>query len=247
MEARQVGVSFSGGALAALGYTLLMTVLSLFVIPTAWGAAALMAWWTRSLVFPDGARAEFVGRAGRVWGLFAALVFVAFLPTVVTAGMPDGNRASLVSVVLTLALVPFEAALKLPLWRWSIESIRLEPGGSPRFEGRYGPYLAWSLLLLASFFTIIGWAWTAVAMARWFCRNIRAEAYSVSFVGTGGGLLWRGFVWVLGTACVIPLPWVLRSMYAWGAGNLVLLRHDAAGQPEYPAEHGLLAEASEGA
>jgi hypothetical protein len=224
MERRQVGISFSGGAFSSLGYSLLFIFLFLFIIPGAWGAAAFMLWWTGHMVFPDGTRASFEGRPGRVWALFAALAVLAYLPSLATFGMPPGNRTNAISIVLTLALVPFEVALKLPIYRWMIEGIRLEPGGSPRFTASYPAYLGWVCLLIVSLVTIIGWAWVAVAMLRWFCRNIVGDDYTVAFAGTGWGLLWRGFVWLVGSCLLIPLPWVLRSMYAWMTNNLLLIR-----------------------
>lgn len=230
MEDRHVGVSFSGGALASLGYTVLLVALGLFVVPAAWGAAAFLAWWTGRLVFTDGTRAVFEGRPGRVWPLFAALVFLALLPTLITAGMPHGGKTSALQCVLALALIPFEAALKLPIYRWIFENIRLEPGGTPRFSATYPAYLGWVLGLTLSVLTVIGWAWVAVAMVRWFCRHIEGDGYGLAFVGTGWGLLWRSGLWLLGTLFLLPIPWVLRSMYAWLTDNIEIIRRDQQGE-----------------
>lgn len=235
MDARQTRVTFTGGALASLGYSFLFMVLFLLIIPGAWGAVPFAVWWTASLAFDDGARAEFTGRPGQVWVLFAVLALLAYLPALATAGMPKGDKASLLQFVLSLVLFPLDAAVKLPLYRWFFENVRLSPGGSPRFTATYLGYLGWVSLLGLSFLTIIGWAWVAVAMVRWFCRHIVSDAYAVSFVGTGWGLLWRTFVWMLGMVLLIPLPWVFRSMYAWGADNLVLTRTAAAaGRDDFP-------------
>lgn len=230
MEERRVGISFAGGAWASLGYSFLLLALSLLVLPAAWGATAFLLWWTANLVFDDGTRAGFEGRAGAVWVLFAALILVSLLPSLATSGMPREGRTTLLNLLLILLIVPFEAALKLPIYRWIIGNIRLEPGGYPRFVGAYPAYLGWSLLLVVSYCTVIGWAWVAVAMLRWFCRNIEADGYGVAFAGTGWGLLWRSGVWLVGMLFLVPLPWVLRSMYAWWAGNLVLLRRDVQGE-----------------
>jgi hypothetical protein len=236
MEERRVAITFSGGAWAALGYSLLAGVLCLVLVPAAWGVAAFVSWWTGRLVFADGTGAVFEGRPGRVWPLFTALVFLALLPGVVAAAASHGGRSTGLQLVLALALLPLVAAVKLPLYRWIIEHIRLEPGGAPRFTGRYPAYLGFAAALVLSYFTIIGWAWVAVAMVRWFCRHVRGEGYAVAFAGTGWGLLWRSLVWLVGMVFVLPIPWVLRSMYAWLAGNLVLVRHDAQGEfSSYPA------------
>jgi len=235
MEARGTGVTFTGGALASFGYSFLFLILFLLILPGAWGAVPFAVWWTANLAFDDGTRAEFTGRAGQVWVLFAALALLAYLPGIATAILGKGDRAQVLELVLTLALLPLDAAVKLAVYRWFIENIQLSPGGSPRFTATYLGYLGWVLLLGLSFLTIIGWAWAAVAMVRWFCRHIESEAYVVSFTGTGWGLLWRGFVWLFGMVLLIPLPWVFRSMYAWWTNNLVLTRTaEAAIEDDFP-------------
>ena len=233
MEQRRVTITFTGGALASLGYSLLFALLFLLLLPGAWGAAALTAWWCFNLRLDDGTAVRFEGDPRQVWVLFAALALLAYLPSLATAGLKHGNTASSLSGLLTLVLIPFEAALKLPIYRWAIESIRLEPGGKPRFTGTYRGYLGWVALLLVSCLTIIGWAWVATAMIRWFCRNIQGNGFSVAFDGTGWGLLWRSVVWAIGVIFVIPIPWVLRASYAWFSNNLVILRGESTGQAEY--------------
>jgi len=234
-ERQQVQITFSGGALASFGYSVLFLILFLCILPGGWGAAMLLLWWTGHMVFADGTRIAFEGRPGRVWVLFAVLALLAYLPTLATLGLAHGGRTDFLKLVLTLCLIPFEAALKLPIYRWIIAGIRLEPGGSPRFVATYPAYLGWVLFLGVSFLTVIGWAWVAVAMLRWFCRNIEADNYSVAFTGTGWGLLWRSLVWVLGMVCLIPIPWVLRSQYAWWTGHLLLVRHATPMEQAFPA------------
>lgn len=231
MDKRQTSITFTGGALGSLGYSLLFALLFVLLLPGAWGAAALSVWWCANLRFSDGTQATFQGDPRKVWVLFAALALLTYLPTLATTGLAEGTKSSAISGLLSLILIPFEAALKLPIYRWAIESIRLEPGGNPRFTGTYVSYLGWIGLLILSILTIIGWAWAAVAMIRWFCRNTQGNGFSVEFTGTGGGLLWRGFVWTLGVILIIPIPWVLRASYAWFTNNLVLVRGEA--QPEY--------------
>ena len=227
MEGRQTRVTFTGGALASFGYSFLFLILFLLILPGAWGAVPFAVWWTANLAFDDGTRAEFTGRAGQVWALFAVLALLAWLPGIATAAMGKSDKSNLMQLAFMVVLFPLEAAVKLALYRWFFASIRLTPGGSPRFVATYLGYLGWTALLGLSLLTVIGWAWAGVAMLRWFCRNIESDAYSISFVGTGWGLLWRSFVWLFGTVLLLPIPWVYRSMYAWGTNNLVLT-HTAA-------------------
>ncbi|KHK03176.1 hypothetical protein [Desulfovibrio sp. TomC] len=227
METQQTRVRFTGGALASFGYSFLFLFLFFLILPGAWGAVPFAVWWTAHLAFDDGARAEFTGRAGQVWVLMAGLAFLAYLPSLATAGLPKSGRTGFIQLALSLVLFPLDAALKLPIYRWFIENIRLTPGGRPRFTATYAGYVGWLSLLLLSLVTVVGWAWAAVAMQRWFCRHIESEAYVVSFTGTGWGLLWRSLFWLVGMVLLLPLPWVFRSIYGWWAGNLVVT-HTAA-------------------
>ena len=52
--------------------------------------------------------------------LFAVLALLAYLPTLATLGLAHGGRTDFLKLVLTLCLIPFEAALKLPIYRWII-------------------------------------------------------------------------------------------------------------------------------
>lgn len=225
MGEQRIAVRFTGGAFASLGYTLLCGVLSVFILPVAWAAVLFIGWWCRNLSFSDGSRAEFIGKASRIWPLFAVMVFLAFLPSIVTVGMEQSSRTSYVQLLLMVALIPFSVAVTLPVYRWIFENISFEPGGTLRFSGRYLPYLGWVLLFNLASLTLVGWPWVATAIARWFCRNIEGDGWSVSFVGTGWGLLWRSLVWFVCSMLLIPVPWVLRSIYRWWTENIVIVRN----------------------
>ena len=49
-------------------------------------------------------------------------------------------------------------------------------------------YIGWYILLMVSFFTIIGWAWVTTAWMRWICRNIPAPVAQIIFRGIGSGV-----------------------------------------------------------
>ncbi len=228
-ENRTVALTFTGGAMASLGYALLCMVLSVFVIPAAWGAVAALGWWCAAVRFSDGTRADFTGRAGKIWPLFAAAAFLALLPSLATAGMPHGNKASAAQFVLAVALIPLDAAVKLAIYRWTIGNIRLTPGGSPRFSGRYAPFLGWVLLFTVAIFTVIGWAFVATAMMRWICRNTEGDGWNVGFTGSGWSLLGHTVLWLVGFLLIVPIPWVLRSMARWWTRGIVVIRHEPVG------------------
>lgn len=227
MEERRVAVTFTGGVAACLGYLLLLFVLSVFVVPTAWGMVAVLVWWCESMTFADGTQARFTGRAGAVWPLFAVAVFLMLLPQLATAGLHDVARRPAIQALLILLLVPLDAAVKLPLCRWIVESIRLEPGGTARFTAGYGAFLCWTLLVTVSAFTVVLGPFAAVAMARWLCRNIEGDGFGVEFVGSGWGLLGASLLWTCGIVLIVPIPWVLRAMLRWWTNRFRLLRREA--------------------
>ena len=82
-------IEFKGTGFQALGWSLLAVVMSLFVIPAAWGAVALYRWFVRNLSFSDGTQASFEGRGGQVWSYFVIVMllgFVGFCSPIVTSG-----------------------------------------------------------------------------------------------------------------------------------------------------------------
>ena len=221
MEARRVSLTFRSGALAAFGYIVLYCISFAFLIPAAWGAAALLRWAARSIERSDGGHIRFEGRGSQAWPLFIAIVLLSLLPQV-SRVMMGRDGGPLYILLLTVILVPLVAAVKLAIYRWIVGNMLFTPGGQAQLRAPYWGYLGWMLLLQLSFLTIIGWAWVAVAMMRWLARNVQG-AYRLEFTGTGWGLLWRALVWTLGMVCIIPIPWIIRWIYCWLAENTVVL------------------------
>jgi len=214
-------IQFKGTGFQALGWGLLYIVLTLFIIPAAWGAVYLYRWFVRNLSFSDGTKASFEGRGGEVWGYFVFGVLLGLIPQLSRA-VKDPGIAFFVSIGLTILLWPISAAVWLKITRWFFSSIRLSCGTKLSFKGNYGSYLGWGLLFGLSMFTIVGWAWVSVAILRWMCRNIEAEHKQLFFVGNGWGLLWRSFLAVLASILIIPIPWVVVWIVRWYARNMLI-------------------------
>jgi len=219
-------IRFTGTGLQALGWGLLASLLSLLIIPTAWGAAALYRWFVRNLSFSDGTSASFEGRGGQVWGYFLVGMLLAFVPQL-SRGVHDGEESFFAAIGLSILVLPISAAIWLKVTRWFFSSIKLSCGTNLNFKGNYGPYLGWSLLVTLSVYTIIGWAWASVAMLRWVCRNIEAGQNRLEFEGSGWGLLWRSFLAGLASILIIPIPWVWLWVVRWVTENM-LIKPEAA-------------------
>jgi hypothetical protein len=94
------------------------------------------------------------------------------------------------------------------------------------FEGGYLPFIGWNILLVLSFFTVIGWAWVVKYMYRWICRNVRGTA-EFTFIGTGLAILWRTLVFVLLCILIIPIPWMMRWYARWMISQVAFVRAEA--------------------
>ena len=219
-------IKFTGTGVQALGWGLLTVLLSLLIIPAAWGAVALCRWFVRNLSFSDGTQASFEGRGGQVWGYFVIGTLLGFVPQL--SRVVGGHAPSpFVLLGLSILLSPISAAIWLTIMRWFFSSIKLSCGTNFNFRGSYGPYLGWMLLITLSAYTIIGWAWASVAMLRWVCRNIEAGQNQIEFVGSGWGLLWRCFLAGLASIAIIPIPWVWLWVVKWVTGNMLIKRETA--------------------
>ncbi len=214
-------IEFKGTGFQALGWGLLAFVLSLFVIPAAWGAVPLYRWFVRNLSFSDGTQASFEGRGEQVWGYFAIAMLLGFVPQLSRA-VEDPAASFLVSIGLSILVLPISAVIGLKIIRWFFSSIRLSCGTNLNFKGNYGPYLGWLLLVTLSVYTIIGWAWASVAMLRWVCRNIEGGDNQLVFIGNGWGFLWRGFLAALASMFIIPAPWMAVWIARWFSRNMLI-------------------------
>jgi len=223
----RVELDFSGTGLQLLGWGLLATILCLFVLPAAWGAVPLYAWLFRNIRRSDGARVEFLGRPSEVWILFAVTMFLAYLPQI-GASMAGEEHGNLVTMSLTLLLMPLSSAVGLAILRWTVMNISLENAPPLTFTGTYGAYLGWNILIFLSWFTIIGWAWAMTGFSRWLCGNLEAEDLIVSFEGKGLDLLWRGIAAFVMCMPIVTAPWVIRWLTAWFIRNACLYRREAS-------------------
>jgi len=214
-------IEFTGTGFQTLGWGLVAVLLSLLIIPAAWGAVALCRWFVQNLSFSDGTKASFEGRGGQVWGYFVIGALLGVAPQLSRA-VADPVASVFVLIGLQILLVPISAAIGLKIVRWFFSYVRLSCGTNLNFKGNYGPFLGWMLLNILSVYTIIGWAWASIAMLRWVCRNIEAGQNQLEFLGSGWGLLWRCFLACLASILIIPIPWVWLWVIRWIIGNMLI-------------------------
>ena len=221
-QAVRLELDFTGTGLQLLGWGLLATILSILVIPAAWGSVPLYAWFFRNVRPSDGTAIEFSGRPGEIWVLFAVIMFLGYLPQL--GNLAGEGREDMAALFLTLLLMPLTTAVGLVVLRWLVGHIRLQNGPELTFAGSYGGYLGWTVVVFLSWFTIIGWPFALTAFTRWMCGNIEAEDLIVSFEGKGLELLWRGFLALVMSLPMVTVPWVLAWLLSWFVRNTYLYR-----------------------
>ncbi len=224
-------IEFKGTGLQALGWGLIAVILSTFIIPAAWGAVVLYRWFVKNLSFSDGTQASFAGRGGQVWGYFVLAILLGFSPTL-SHNLDDPITSIVVFWCLYFLVIGINVAIQLKILRWFISNIRLSCGTEITFKGSYSQYLGWMLLIILSIFTVIGWAWAAVAMLRWLFRNIKGGEHELVFLGSGWGLLWRSYLAALACFFIIPIPWMAVWVVRWIVKNMLIR---PASEPANPA------------
>ena len=199
----RVTLQFMGTTSQAYVWVTWLVLLSLLIIPTGWGVASLSQWYVRNVRFSDGTYAWFEGNGSQIWWYFVVQGLLSFL----------GNYFRLLP--LTLASIFVDAWVNLMVLRWFARNSRLSTGERPGFTGTYWPLLAFSVLLVLSFFTIIGWAWVLSGLMGWICQNLHIGSKQGLFVGNGLAFLWRGVVAILASLPIVTIPWAWLWFAKW--------------------------------
>jgi hypothetical protein len=190
----------------------------LLVIPGPWLLVWYLNWIVPRVRVPGRPNLGFAGNAMTVvpWYFGAVILLIVAEYTSWNNEVQWPNHLmELVQIVLYWLLI-----------RWVVAN--LTSNGQPlglSFGGSVWGYLGWNILFFISFISIIGWAWVFAAMARWICRNIQGTRRQVVYNGTGLENLWRGLVFFIGCAFIIPIPWLYRWLMRWQLSQTALVEH----------------------
>ncbi|HHT9121461.1 MAG TPA: GYF domain-containing protein [Candidatus Wunengus sp. YC63] len=209
---------FKGTGFQNIWWGLVAGVSALFIIPAAWGAVLRYRWFVRNVEFSDGTTASFEGRGKEVWHYFIGIGLLEIVIPILCNAIVGPKADLFVFMGLPFATV----AIWLQIMRWFFSKIKLSCGTNMKFCGRYWSFLGWSMLVMYSVITIIGWAWASVAMLRWVCRNIDAGPHRLVFTGGGWSLLWRGILAALASCFILPIPWMEVWIIRWFARNMMI-------------------------
>ena len=211
----------AGGAVTSTGYggstlsfdvgiwdftwrSLLLLLGLLVVIPTPWVVCWYVNWFVSRVQVPGRPNLSFTGKPLVIAAWYFGTIIVAIaLSLTDISGL--SNLGGLLQIVLYWLFLRYLVA-------------NIASNGQPlglSFSGSFWAYLGWSILLVLSVFTIIGWAWVYAAQMRWVCRNIQGTRREVVFKGTGLEYLWRLIVVGLASSFIIPIPWMFRWIMRW--------------------------------
>ncbi|WFU41178.1 DUF4339 domain-containing protein [Bradyrhizobium sp. CB82] len=184
----------------------------ILVIPAPWAFVWYTQWIVSCVRVPGRPNMSFTGNAMTLvpwyFGFIVLVIAVNFI------GIQSLNTlTSIIEIVLAWLLI-----------KWMVAN--LASNGQLlglSFTGSVWAYIGWNLLFAISIFTIIGWAWVAVAQIRWMCRSIEGTRRDIVFKGTGLEFLWRAIVTAILCAFIIPIPWMYRWMMGWLASQTELV------------------------
>ncbi len=200
-SAQPLNTSIGVGGL--FGRVLLLMFGTLLVIPAPWVITNFYKWFVAHLQLPRVSRVEFTGNPGDKWVWCILLALGGYI------GLVKNPLFQLIPLFLN-------AYLSLVLFRWVIENLAVDGRAlALKFTGSYGRFLGWSVLVVLSMFTIVGWAWVLAANLRWICGKVEGTHTKVVFTGTGLEILWRSIAFVLSSIVIIPIPWMLRWYVRW--------------------------------
>jgi len=186
------------------------------VIAAPWAIVWYAKWLVSRVQVPGRPNLSFTGSALTI----AAWYFGFIVLAIIVAMIESQTLGDLLSIV--------QIALYWLFLRWFIAN--LASNGQPlglSFSGSLWAYLGWSLLMVFSVITIIGWAWVYTAQMRWICRNIQGTRRQVVFHGAGLEYLWRVIVALLLGSLIIPIPWVARWLLNWQLSQTALVERHA--------------------
>jgi hypothetical protein len=212
-----MGGGYSDGTLAAdlplwafLGRSLLFVIGLLLIIPAPWTGTSYYRWLVSRLHVPRRPNLAFNGQVGDLWYVFVLMGLLTY------AGAYD--------TYIQLLSIPVQAVLSWLVLRWLADNLSSNGQKLPiAFNGSVVTFIGWQILLYVSFITIIGWAWVTTAFMRWICRNVSGTRREVVFNASGLSVLWRTFVFAIGCAFLIPIPWVLRWYAQWYVSQFELV------------------------
>jgi hypothetical protein len=188
----------------------------LFIIPTPWVVCWYVNWFVSRVQVPGRPNLSFTGSPLVIaaW-YFGAIVLAIALSLTDISGL--SNLGGLFQIVLYWLFLRYFVA-------------NIASNGQPlglSFSGSFWAYLGWTILLVLSVITIIGWAWVYAAQMRWVCRNIQGTRREVVFKGTGLEYLWRLIVVGLASSLIIPIPWMFRWIMRWQLSQTELVERGA--------------------
>jgi|GEM_PF-2764161 len=213
--ASQYDLELTASALGLFGRMIFLVLGFVLVVPAPWIICWFYEWLVESVQGRLGSKLAFHGTPQSVWVLttvYGVLIYGGMVLALWIQFTEDPQPwiEPLFQVVNNLA----SFVLGWYFLRWMIGHISLD-GHRLSLTAGLAKYFGWTLLLAASFLTIIGWAWVTCALYRWLTGTVEGAPGKFTFTAKGHQLLGRSVLYILGILPIVTIPWVGRWFFAW--------------------------------
>lgn len=203
--------------LSVEGLKMMLWYISILGIPVGW--LYTYRWMFRNVVLPSGTKVSFTGTVGQAYWFFLATAVLALLKRYDPTSVEFFNQGPILvwiaAVGWSFALLVGQALVYRDLYEWTCTNVAFSSGAHLTFKGRDWPYIWWTIALILSIFTIVGWAWVETAFLRWQLKNTDATGHRLTFRGGGLSLLWRTMLALVASFAILPIPWMVACLYRW--------------------------------
>ncbi len=220
-DERTAALSFDGDPVEALGWGLVTILSAILIVPLAWALAGFGRWFCRNLHFSDGGTVAFTGVGLEILG-WMALSALLSLPNGILARVDSGDVP--LEIVLDIGMFFLGVLVSLSIVRWVVRHLALSSAPPLHFDGSYGGYLGYHVLLGISVLTIVGWAWVLASYYGWLADHTRGNRIAFGCHVEGWDILWRTVAAILGSIPILTIPWVWTWYTRWLASNIRMTR-----------------------
>ena len=120
-----INLEFQGKIWPLLGRGIVYLLASIIIIPIAWVVVWFYQWISTNIKLSNGTKLSFEGKAKDIWGYFALLGLLGWLPTIIS-NLVFHRVHFVITMLLALLLLPISSLLVIQIMRWMFASIKCQ-------------------------------------------------------------------------------------------------------------------------